>query len=427
MNSHSPQVSTSSHSSSVAGSGGGCLKCGKDDDHHCLLLCEWCNDEYHIYCLNPPLSSVPEEAFFCSDACKHAHKFSMNKDRNDELEQRVDALSPAFTQRFGEIIWAYGGQGFGWWPSCIYDPRLTTGEARKLALKNIGKKHLVYFFGCSSSPYTVLPDNKCMNWNDGLMEQLDTGKVAKAVSKNRAMMFEWALQVATAENDKPIELRMDWNHEEDPLIVAGGNVTKAQNQVNTTKESSNDNKKRQSNDKKRHVDTNRKGNRNVKSSSLLEQNEANQKKKKNKTKHISLTSGKTNRQSFNNVIMEYQNANRIVDSYDAEHDDQLFCKILRKIKNENENDMHDVNIGFITLSKTMSTFADARKKIIEDFDDDDDLMSRKWKFYIPHLGPMSEKQETSFGSVYNMLMKNGDGRVGNGTSRHPLKVIIYEC
>jgi hypothetical protein len=43
----------------------GCLKCGHDDDHANLLLCEGCNDEYHTYCLQPPLRAVPEGDWFC--------------------------------------------------------------------------------------------------------------------------------------------------------------------------------------------------------------------------------------------------------------------------------------------------------------------------------------------------------------------------
>ena len=43
----------------------GCKVCHRDDDHSNLLLCEACNDEYHTYCLNPPLQSVPEGDFFC--------------------------------------------------------------------------------------------------------------------------------------------------------------------------------------------------------------------------------------------------------------------------------------------------------------------------------------------------------------------------
>ena len=47
----------------------GCRKCGKDDDHPHLLLCEFCNDEYHTYCLDPPLNYVPEGDFFCGKCC----------------------------------------------------------------------------------------------------------------------------------------------------------------------------------------------------------------------------------------------------------------------------------------------------------------------------------------------------------------------
>jgi hypothetical protein len=90
-----------------------------------------------------------------------------------------------------------------------------------LALKNIGKKHLVYFFGCSDTPFTVLPDNKCLAWEEGLLEEHDLGKSAKAMGRARTMMFEWALQAATAENDKPIEYRLDWNHQgEDSCAVS---------------------------------------------------------------------------------------------------------------------------------------------------------------------------------------------------------------
>lgn len=46
--------------------GTGCLTCGEDDDHANLLLCEGCNDEYHTYCLDPPLRSVPTGDWFCS-------------------------------------------------------------------------------------------------------------------------------------------------------------------------------------------------------------------------------------------------------------------------------------------------------------------------------------------------------------------------
>lgn len=43
----------------------GCVTCGADSDHANLLICEICNSEYHTYCLDPPLKSVPEGDFYC--------------------------------------------------------------------------------------------------------------------------------------------------------------------------------------------------------------------------------------------------------------------------------------------------------------------------------------------------------------------------
>jgi hypothetical protein len=76
----------------------------------------------------------------------------------------------------------------------------------------LGKKHLVYFFECHEVPFSVLADNKIQSWEDGLLEEYDMGKVAKAFSKNRSIAFDQALQAALMENDKPIEYRLDWNH-----------------------------------------------------------------------------------------------------------------------------------------------------------------------------------------------------------------------
>ena len=52
------------------------------------------------------------------------------------------------------------GNGFGWWPAFIYDPRYTIGSARNLARKNLGKRHLVYFFECHEAPFAVLTSAK---------------------------------------------------------------------------------------------------------------------------------------------------------------------------------------------------------------------------------------------------------------------------
>lgn len=43
----------------------GCMICGKDNNHKKLMLCEGCDDGYHIYCLTPSLSAVPDDDWYC--------------------------------------------------------------------------------------------------------------------------------------------------------------------------------------------------------------------------------------------------------------------------------------------------------------------------------------------------------------------------
>ena len=61
----------------------GCRICRRDEDHANLLLCEACNDEYHTYCLKPPLQSVPDDDWFCGElTCCHSvtHHFYVHMD-----------------------------------------------------------------------------------------------------------------------------------------------------------------------------------------------------------------------------------------------------------------------------------------------------------------------------------------------------------
>jgi hypothetical protein len=93
--------------------GTGCLCCSEDNDHANILLCEGCNDEYHTYCLDPPLRAVPSGDWYCS-------KCKIPSFQDDGLDQLVSALPPSYTSRFGEVCWAQGGNGFGYWPSLLY-------------------------------------------------------------------------------------------------------------------------------------------------------------------------------------------------------------------------------------------------------------------------------------------------------------------
>ena len=56
----------------------GCAVCrGTSDEAH-LLLCDTCEDEYHTYCLHPPLTGIPRGDWFCP-TCKERRP-----DENDD-------------------------------------------------------------------------------------------------------------------------------------------------------------------------------------------------------------------------------------------------------------------------------------------------------------------------------------------------------
>lgn len=120
-------------------------------------------------------------------------------------------------------------------------------------------------------------------------------------------------------------------------------------------------------------------------------------------------------------------------------DGVLVCKILRRLPagaectEVTEGMEFSNNLGFITLpSRQSATFAAIRRSVENDLDDDmlpsDDRGTRKrWKFYVPKLGPMSVKQEGRIGPALEFLTSTTeDIQLGNGTASNPLKVVIMD-
>ncbi|KAL7509608.1 hypothetical protein ACHAXN_006565 [Cyclotella atomus] len=375
----------------------GCRICCRDEDHANLLLCEACNDEYHTYCLQPPLKNVPEDDWFC-DNCKQLHSV---KD-DDGLDSLVSALPPEYTSRFGEIVWAAGGNGFGWWPACIYDPRLTVGGARQLARKNLGKRHLIYFFECNDAPFTCLGDSRLTKWEAGFIEEYDLGKTAKSGNKNKAVLFEKALSLAQMENERPIELRMDWNHQTEPQLK----IPKSKAPT---------------------------------SSPTSQQSAENHPKKKQKihaadgtstTMTTSSVTGTDNTTSVNRKSINVAQGSLIESSEDG----PLLCKILRRLPAGASNPPgsagleFSINVGFVTLpSRQKATFADIRRAAENDLDDD---CFPSTEGEIDESGdkcPVSIKQEKTLGPVLEFLKSTShDGLLGNGTASSPLKIVFMD-
>jgi len=361
----------------------GCRVCRKDNDHANLLLCEACNAEYHLYCLNPPLQAVPLGDWYCGK-CKPSRQQLAEPKRDydiDGLDYMVSALPPLYTERFGEVVWAQGGPGFGWWPSYIYDPRMTVGGARDLARKHLGRRHLVYFFQCHEAPFAVLPDSKIMEWNEGLAENLHLGKVARHTGKNRSIMYDEAIKVAILELGKAIDHRMDWNHPDPNAILSP--VKQSQSSTSDFVPS------KQS----------RKRGRTARAKKLLPDLEI-----------VNVLPSRTKNPTRSNLqaALSIQNATIQVDS-------ELYCRI----------ECQGINIGFVQLqSRRDATFVEARAEIMKLLEAD---LPQKWKFYVPTLGPVSFKQEDTLGPILLFVQQASvDPNLGDGSSRYPMKISIVE-
>ncbi|XP_072570685.1 E3 ubiquitin-protein ligase UHRF2 isoform X1 [Paramormyrops kingsleyae] len=48
-----------------------CCVCGGKQDAHMQLLCDECNMAFHIYCLNPPLTAIPDDEDWYCPTCKN--------------------------------------------------------------------------------------------------------------------------------------------------------------------------------------------------------------------------------------------------------------------------------------------------------------------------------------------------------------------
>jgi hypothetical protein len=298
----------------------------------------------------------------------------------DGLDLKVAGMPPTFTSRFGEVVWAQGGPGYGWWPCYIYDPRMTVGGARDLAKKHLSKKHLVYFFQCLEAPFAALSDSKISEWFAGLTENYHLGKAARHTGKNRAIQFSEALKIANLELGKPIEHRMEWNHP-DPATHAttlNGEPLLSPNSRPRSRE-----KKKRSRSRQENID---------------------------RPPIVSKFPGKPSVRTNLVAALEAHNS-AVVD------EDDLYIRIMRG--------QPPANVGFVKFgSRQSSTFVDARWAMMKDLDC---ISHMNWKFHIPELGPISTKQEEKLGPILSFLQRaSTDLQLGDGTIRRPVKVLIID-
>lgn len=86
-----------------------CQVCGTGLDEEILLLCDNCNLGFHIYCMDPPLNSVPTEDWFCP-ACQPMLtcdssdiKLDLSDDATDILHNEDILSSPRSFKAFSQV------------------------------------------------------------------------------------------------------------------------------------------------------------------------------------------------------------------------------------------------------------------------------------------------------------------------------------
>lgn len=69
-----------------------CRICRRRGDAENMLLCDGCNRGHHLYCLKPPLTSIPEDDWFCL-SCKPPEKIATPKKRKYVSDSEEDEVS----------------------------------------------------------------------------------------------------------------------------------------------------------------------------------------------------------------------------------------------------------------------------------------------------------------------------------------------
>jgi remodeling and spacing factor 1 len=103
------QISTENIADAPAGSSA-CYVCSKTDRPESLLLCDDCDDAYHLECLKPALLSVPEGDWYCP-LCEHKRlcdslvdKFIQLLKDYDELEVKRSQCISKRTNRLANVM-----------------------------------------------------------------------------------------------------------------------------------------------------------------------------------------------------------------------------------------------------------------------------------------------------------------------------------
>ena len=81
-----------------------CMICQKveDSDENQMLLCDECNRGYHALCLNPPLTSIPKEEWYCPECLDKVCAKETHVEK--EKEEKPELPPPMTIEEIKDIV-----------------------------------------------------------------------------------------------------------------------------------------------------------------------------------------------------------------------------------------------------------------------------------------------------------------------------------
>ncbi|KAJ4966041.1 hypothetical protein NE237_017890 [Protea cynaroides] len=72
-----------------------CRACLRDQDDEDIVLCDGCDHGYHLYCMKPPCTEIPEGKWFCSQCDAGLQKIRTAKSTYERQKQQLGGLNEA--------------------------------------------------------------------------------------------------------------------------------------------------------------------------------------------------------------------------------------------------------------------------------------------------------------------------------------------
>ncbi|CAL1569345.1 unnamed protein product [Knipowitschia caucasica] len=102
-----------------------CCVCGGKQDAHMQLLCDECNMAFHVYCLNPPLSTIPDDEDWYCPTCKNDTNEVVKAGEKLKASKKKAKMPSATTE--SQRDWGKGMACVGRTKECTIVPRTHYG------------------------------------------------------------------------------------------------------------------------------------------------------------------------------------------------------------------------------------------------------------------------------------------------------------